>query len=59
MKTLCERISKIDPEQVVTLKNEYGVMWIGKAKFVFGAVTLEAWTGNTVDVVINGAKVGE
>ena len=59
MKTLCERISKIDPEQVVTLKNEYGVMWIGKAKFVFGAVSREAWNGNTVDVIANGAKVGD
>lgn len=59
MKTLGEKIKMCDPEQIVALKNEYGVTWIGKAKFVFGAVTLEAWNGHTLDVVINGAKVGE
>ena len=52
MMTLGEQIEKINPETVVSLKNKYGVYWIGKAKFVFGAVRLEAWNGTHIEVSI-------
>lgn len=51
MMTLKEQIEKINPEAVVSLKNKYGVFWIGKAKFVFGAVRLEAWNGTHIEVI--------
>ena len=59
MKTLRETIRKLDPEQVITLKNEHGVVWVGKSKFVFGAVDREAWTDNTLCVFADGSKVGD
>lgn len=59
MKTLKEKIKACDPEMVVALKNRYGVFWVGKAKFVFGAVTNEAWYGDEVEVIANCARVGE
>lgn len=48
--TLGERINSIPPEAVVSLRNEYGVCWIGKAKYVFGAVTLDAWNSTQIEV---------
>ena len=49
--TLGEKIKTIDPEKIISLKNKYGVFWIGKAKFVFGAVTLKAWNSTEIEVV--------
>lgn len=53
--TLAEQIKKIDPEKIISLKNEYGeVFWIGRAKFVFNHVTREAWVGTSVKAVVKG-----
>lgn len=49
--TLAEKITKIDPEKVISLKNKYGVFWTGKAKYVFGAVSYKAWNGTHVEVI--------
>lgn len=49
--TLREKISKIDPEKIISLKNKYGVFWIGKAKYVFSAVSCKAWNGTHVEVI--------
>lgn len=49
--TLAEKIATIDPEKVVSLKNSYGVFWTGKAKYVFGAVRLDAWNGIGIEVI--------
>ena len=49
--TLREQIKKINPETIVSLKNKYGIFWTGKAKFVFGAVRLEAWNGTHIEVI--------
>lgn len=51
MMALKEQIEKINSETVVSLKNKYGVFWIGKAKFVFGAIRLEAWNGTHIKVI--------
>lgn len=50
--TLGEKIKKINPEKVISLKNKYGVFWTGKAKFVFGAVTFEAWNGTHIEIIL-------
>lgn len=49
--TLREKIAKIDLEKVISLKNKYGVFWTGKAKYVFSAVSYEAWNGTHVEVI--------
>lgn len=51
MKTLREQIGEINPETMVSLKNKYGVFWIGRAKFVFSSVTREAWNGTHVEAI--------
>ena len=50
--TLAEKIAKIDPEKVISLKNRYGIFFTGKAKYVFSHVTYKAWNGTDVEVVI-------
>lgn len=50
--TLREQIERIDGEKIISLKNKYGVFWTGRAKYVFGAVTLEAWNGTGIEVVL-------
>lgn len=55
--TLGEKIKmleKSDPEMIIGLKDKYGVNWIGKVKFVFGAVRKEAWESSDIQVVRNG-----
>ena len=50
--TLREQINKIkDQNKIVSLKNKYGVFWTGKAKYVFGAVTYEAWNSTDIEVL--------
>ncbi len=49
--TLAEKIAKIDPEKVISLKNKYGVFFTGKAKYVFSHVTLKTWNGTDVEVI--------
>ena len=52
--TLGEKIRKIEqknPTTIVSLKNQYGIFWTGQARFVFGAVTTEAWNGTSVEVI--------
>ena len=51
--TLAEKINKLNPETMVSLKNEYGVFWMGKAKFVFGALRIEAWNSTDIEVLIH------
>lgn len=47
-------IEKRNPEAIVSLKEEeYGVIWVGKAKYVFGAVTCEAWNSDSLEVICN------
>ena len=51
--TLSEQIKRIEaknPQQIVSLANKYGVFWIGQARFVFGAVSREAWEGTHITV---------
>lgn len=47
---MIERIKERDPRQIVVLENAYGVFWIGQARFVFGAVSSEAWNGTKIVV---------
>ena len=49
---LREKIKKVDPEQIVSLKNRYGVFWTGRAKFVFGAVSSDAWNSESIEVIV-------
>ena len=49
--TLGEKIEKLNPDEIISLKNKYGVFWTGKAKFVFGAVALKAWDSTTIEVL--------
>lgn len=52
--TLGEKIRNIEkknPRTIVSLKNKYGVVWTGQARFVFGAVTAEAWEGTDIEVI--------
>lgn len=52
MATLFEIITNIENQnEIVSLRNKYGVFWTGKAKYVFGAVTAEAWNGTNIEVV--------
>lgn len=51
-RTVAEQIKALDPDTLVKLVNEYGCCWIGRAKFVFGAVTYEAWNGTDIEVVV-------
>ena len=52
MMKLSEIIKEIDDqEEIVSLRNKYGVFWTGKAKYVFGAVTPEAWNGTHIEVI--------
>lgn len=50
--TLGERIEKLNPETLIALKNKYGTFWLGKAKYVFSAVTPKAWGATDIEVVI-------
>ena len=49
--TLGDKIKAISPDSVVALKDRYGVFWAGKARYVFGAVTLEAWNKTDIEVM--------
>ena len=52
MKTLAEQIKEIkNQDEIVSLRDSYGVSWTEKAKFVFGAVTNEAWESERIEVV--------
>lgn len=59
-KTLSDVILKITlftPDKLVSLKRgDDSPFWIGRAKFVFGAVTVQAWH-ETVIAVENGDKL--
>ena len=50
--TLGEKIKHLDPETMVNLRNDYGVFWTGKAKFVFNAVSYKAWNSADIDVEV-------
>lgn len=50
--TLGEKIEKIDPEKVISLKNKYGVFWTGKAKFVFSTITNKAWNSTDTEIIL-------
>lgn len=53
-KTLSDVIRKITlftPDKLVALKRgNDSPFWIGRAKFVFGAVTAQAWRETVIDV---------
>ena len=52
--TLGEKVKQIearDPYEIISLKNEYGVVWTGQARFAFGAVTYEAWNRDSLEVI--------
>ena len=49
--TLGEKVNRINDNAIISLKNKYGVFWTGKAKYVFGAVTLEAWNSTEIEVI--------
>lgn len=51
--TLSEKINALNPETIVGLKNKYGIFWIGKAKYVFGAVSIRAWNDTEIEVIIH------
>jgi len=45
-----KQIEKINPDSIVTLSTkEYGSFWTGKAKFVFGAVSMDAWKSTEIE----------
>ena len=49
--TLSEKIKKINPDRIISLKNKYGIFWTGRAKFVFSAVTYQAWNSPDIEIV--------
>lgn len=51
--TLKEKINSLNPDTMVSLKTEYGVFWMGRAKYVFGAVTMDAWNGTEIEVLVH------
>lgn len=51
-RTVAEQIKAIKPDTVVKLVNEYGWFWIGKAMYVFSAITAEAWDSAEIKVVV-------
>ena len=53
---LRDRINALNPETVISLENEFGIFWTGKAKFVFGAVRYDIWIGNDVKVICDPIK---
>lgn len=53
--SLGETIKTMGKDSIVSLHTErYGCFWVGKAKFVFGAVNAEAWNKSVKEKFICG-----
>lgn len=50
--TLAEKIGILNPDAIIALSRNGEVFWIGKAKYVFGAVTLQAWRSTDITVKV-------
>lgn len=57
MKTLSQVVSSLKPNTIISVSNSYGIIWTGKAKFVFGHFTFKAMqsqatiSGNLVTII--------
>ena len=57
MRTVYQKIKTLMPDQVVGLWNEYGLFWVGRAKFVTGALSYKGLNSTSIKVTLNGEEV--